>query len=261
MAKHSNIKLNKGLGQHFLKDEEVLRKIFWSLEQKVDKSIPLVEVGPGAGALTHFLKDKKKYKLVEYDTRWANYLKEKYPNLKDRILNVDFLKLKLSELFDEMAIVGNFPYNISSQIIFKVLDYKENVAFVFGMFQKEVAQRICSKPSKKAYGIISVLIQAFYETEYLFDVPKEAFNPPPKVVSGIIVLKRKEKLSLACNEKFFKQIIKLSFGQRRKTLRNSLKSLIKNDKVKELEIFNKRPEALSVDAFINLTNILEFQTT
>lgn len=256
MAKHSNIRLNKALGQHFLKDEEVLRKIVWSLEKEVGKSIPYVEIGPGAGALTQYIKDKKEYKLIEFDTRWANYLKEQYPNLKDRILNVDFLKIDLDTIYKEMAVIGNFPYNISSQILFKVLDYKENVPFVFGMFQKEVAKRICSKPSNKSYGIISVLLQAFYETEYLFDVPRESFNPPPKVTSAIIVLKRKEKLTLPCNEKFFKQIIKQSFGMRRKTLRNSLKSLIKNDKIKELDVFNKRPEALSVDAFVNITNIL-----
>lgn len=257
MAKHTNIKLNKGLGQHFLVDEEVLRKIFWTLEQQIDNDIPIVEVGPGAGALTKFLKNKKEYTLIEYDTRWAKHLKEKFPKLKDKILNEDFLKLELDTIYNSMAVVGNFPYNISSQILFKVLDYKENVPFVFGMFQKEVAKRICSKPSNKAYGIISVLLQAFYETEYLFDVPREAFNPPPKVTSGIIVLKRKKKLTLACNEKKFKQIIKLSFGQRRKTLRNSLKPLINNEEIKKLEIFNLRPEALSVDAFVNLTNILD----
>lgn len=256
MAKHSNIKLNKGLGQHFLKDQEVLRKITRTIEDNVQNNIPLVEVGPGAGALTQFLYKKEGLKLIEYDTRWANYLINKYPNLKDTIYNVDFLKIELDTIYDSMAIVGNFPYNISSQILFKVLDYKINVSIVIGMFQKEVALRICSQPSNKSYGILSVLIQAFYETTYLFDVPREAFNPPPKVVSGVLMLKRKEKLELPCNEKFFKQIIKQSFGKRRKTLRNSLKQFIQTEEIKQLEIFNKRPEALSVDAFVNLANIL-----
>ncbi len=256
MAKHSNIKLNKGLGQHFLKDQEVLRKITRTIEENVPDNTPLVEVGPGAGALTQFLFKKEGLKLIEYDTRWANYLINKYPNLKDTIYNVDFLKIELDTIYNSMAIVGNFPYNISSQILFKVLDYKINVPIVIGMFQKEVALRICSQASNKSYGILSVLIQAFYEATYLFDVPKEAFNPPPKVVSGVLMLKRKEKLALPCNEKFFKQIIKQSFGQRRKTLRNSLKQFIKTEEIKNLEIFRKRPEALSVDAFVNLTNIL-----
>jgi len=257
LAKHSNIKLNKGLGQHFLTDAEVLRWIVWSIDDNLKEKIPFVEVGPGAGALTHYLQNREGYKLIEFDTRWADHLKEKFPKLKEQIYNVDFLKMELDTIYSSMAIVGNFPYNISSQILFKVLDYKENVPFVLGMFQKEVAKRICSTPGNKSYGILSVLIQAFYEAEYLFDVPREAFNPPPKVVSGVLVLKRKERLTLPCNEKFFKQIIKQSFGQRRKTLRNSLKSLIPNDKIKELEVFNLRPEALSVDAFINIANMLD----
>lgn len=238
-------------------DDEVLRKIVWSIDNELKEDIPFVEVGPGSGALTHYIKNRPGLKLIEFDTRWAEHLTNKYPNLKESIYNVDFLKLDLTTIYDSMAIVGNFPYNISSQILFKVLDYKENVPFVLGMFQKEVALRICSKPSNKSYGILSVLIQAFYEATYLFDVPREAFNPPPKVVSGVLVLKRREKLTLPCNEKFFKQIIKQSFGQRRKTLRNSLKSLIKTEEIKALSIFDKRPEALSVDAFINLANILE----
>lgn len=257
MAKQHDIKLNKGLGQHFLTDNEVLRKIVWAIDDNIKEDIPFVEVGPGAGALTQFIYKRKGLKLIEFDTRWAELLANKYPNLKDSIYNVDFLKTELDTIYNSMAIIGNFPYNISSQIMFKVLDYKENVPYVLGMFQKEVALRICSKPGNKTYGILSVLLQAFYEAEYLFDVPREAFNPPPKVVSGVLVLKRRKQLTLPCNEKLLKQIVKLSFGQRRKTMRNSLKALIKTDAIKELSIFDLRPEALSVDGFVNLTNILE----
>jgi 16S rRNA (adenine1518-N6/adenine1519-N6)-dimethyltransferase len=257
LAKQHNIKLNKGLGQHFLKDTEVLRKIVWAIDENLEEDIPFVEVGPGAGALTQFIYKRKGLKLIEFDTRWAELLKEKYPSLKEAIYNEDFLKMDLRTIYNSMAVIGNFPYNISSQIMFKVLDYKENVPFVLGMFQKEVGLRICSKPGNKTYGILSVLLQAFYEAEYLFDVPREAFDPPPKVVSGVLVLKRRDQLTLPCNEKFLKQIVKQAFGQRRKTLRNSLKSLIKTDEIKELSVFDLRPEALGVDGFINLTNILE----
>lgn len=257
MAKQHDIKLNKGLGQHFLTDQEVLRKIVWAIDDNIKENIPFVEVGPGAGALTQFIYKREGLKLIEFDTRWADLLKEKYPSLKDAIYNVDFLKTELDTIYSSMAIIGNFPYNISSQIMFKVLDYKENVPYVLGMFQKEVGLRICSKPGNKTYGILSVLLQAFYEATYLFDVPREAFNPPPKVMSGVLVLKRKEQLTLPCNEKLLKQIVKLSFGQRRKTMRNSLKALIKTEAIKELSIFDLRPEALSVDGFVNLTNILE----
>ena len=257
MAKHSNLKLNKSLGQHFLRDENVLFNIVKAIDDNVEKKIPIVEVGPGAGALTKFLHQKENFKLVEFDTRWAAYLLKEYPSLEGRIYNEDFLKMDLKEIYNKMAIVGNFPYNISSQILFKVLEHKEIVPTVIGMFQKEVAMRICSKPKSKAYGILSVLIQAYYDAEYLFDVPRESFHPAPKVMSGVLILRRKEKLNLACDEKFFKRLIKMAFQQRRKTLRNSLKQLIFSDDIKQLEIFNKRPEALDVDAFINLTNILD----
>lgn len=236
----------------------MLQKITDTINSKVSAEGNIIEVGPGAGALTAFFSKRKNYSLVEFDQRWADFLKNKYPDLKDNIHNVDFLKLDLNTIYsNEKAIVGNFPYNISSQIMFKVLDFKESIPVVVGMFQKEVAERICSKPNSKSYGILSVLLQVYYDAEYLFDVPREAFNPPPKVISGVMSLTRKPNLMINHNEKFFKQVVKLAFGQRRKTLRNSLKALIKNDEVKNLEIFNKRPEALSVDAFINLTNILE----
>lgn len=258
MAKHGKIKLDKSLGQHFLNDQYVLQKITDTVNSKIGEEECIIEVGPGAGALTAFFYKRVNYSLVEFDERWSDFLKNKYPNLKDHIYNVDFLKMDLHTIYNgQMAIVGNFPYNISSQIMFKVLDFKESIPVVIGMFQKEVAIRICSGPNSKSYGILSVLLQVYYNAEYLFDVPKEAFNPPPKVTSGVMSLTRKPNLRINHNEKFFKQVVKLAFGQRRKTLRNSLKALIKNDEVKNLEIFNKRPESLSVDAFINLTNILE----
>lgn len=257
MAKHSNIKLDKSLGQHFLNDQFILEKIANLININIPENENIVEVGPGAGALTNYFYKRENYSLVEYDQRWADYLLTKYPNLKGRIYNEDFLNLNLDTIYSRMAIVGNFPYNISSQIMFKVLDNLEKVPTVIGMFQKEVAERICSGPGSKNYGILSVLLQVYYEAEYLFDVPKEAFNPPPKVTSGVMILRKKEDIQIFHNEKFFKQVVKMAFQQRRKTLRNSLKALIKNDEVKDLEIFNKRPEQLSVDAFINITNILE----
>jgi len=257
LAKHSNIKLDKSLGQHFLNDAHILEKIVDAINRNIDAKENIIEVGPGAGAMTAYLYKRENFSLVEFDQRWADYLLTKFPNLKGRIYNLDFLKLELDTIYNSMAIVGNFPYNISSQIMFKVLDYQEKVPVVLGMFQKEVAERICSGPSSKDYGILSVLLQVYYEAEYLFDVPREAFNPPPKVVSGVMVLRRKQNLHINHNEKFFKQVVKMAFQQRRKTLRNSLKALIKSDEIKELEIFNKRPEQLSVDAFINITNILE----
>lgn len=256
MAKHSNLKLNKALGQHFLTDQAVLQQIVKAVDTFIAPEENTVEVGPGAGALTQFIHTRQNFKLVEYDSRWVKHLAEKFPSIAPCIINEDFLKINLNQVYENMAIVGNFPYNISSQIMFKILDYKENVHTVVGMFQKEVAQRICATPKNKQYGILSVLLQAFYEAEYLFDVPREAFNPPPKVVSGVLVLRRKENLHLACDAKKFKQVVKLAFGQRRKTLRNSLKSILPNDEVKAMDIFNKRPEALSVQEFVALTQLL-----
>lgn len=257
MAKHQHLSLKKSLGQHFLKDEQVLLQIVDEIK-KTCGNLPLVEVGPGAGALSKYFLEYPNYRLIEFDERWVTFLKEQYPTLKDKIIQKDFLQLNLDDILTApTAIVGNFPYNISSQILFKILDYKDNVPFMVGMFQKEVAERVCSPEGSKAYGIISVLLQAFYETEYLFDVPREAFNPPPKVVSGVMKMTRKSNASLPCNEQKFKSVVKLAFNQRRKTLRNSLKSML-NDNIKTLEIFDKRPEQLSVEAFVNLTNIIDW---
>lgn len=236
----------------------MILRIYNSVEQHCS-GLPLLEVGPGSGALSNFLKHKENYKLVEYDDRWAEFLPNEYPELKDKVINVDFLQYDLNLPFEEnYAVVGNFPYNISSQIVFHILEYKDKIPASLGMFQKEVAKRIASKEGSKEYGILSVLTQLYYEVEYLFDVPREAFNPPPKVISGVMVMKRRT-VDFEVNHAFFKSIVKIAFGQRRKTLRNSLQQFIKNDAVKALDIFNRRPEQLSLEAFINLSNMLETQ--
>jgi 16S rRNA (adenine1518-N6/adenine1519-N6)-dimethyltransferase len=258
LVKHANLKLNKSLGQHFLTDKQVLQQIVAAINIHA-ADLPLVEIGPGAGALSSYLKNRSDYRLIEFDNRWASYLPETFPELKDKIINEDALQVDFSKVFSgEFAVVGNFPYNISSQILFKILDNKAQVPAMVGMFQKEVAERVCSKEGSKAYGILSVLIQAFYEVEYLFDVPREAFNPPPQVISGVMMMKRKDSQTLPCNEVLFKNLIKTGFNQRRKTLRNCLKPFL-NENIKDLEVFDMRPEQLSVEAFINLTNIIEYR--
>lgn len=258
MARHQDIRLNKGLGQHFLQDKYVLSRIYDAIEEYAG-DWPLLEVGPGAGALSAYLVERDAYKLVEFDSRWVNHLKQEYPSLKDKIIEADFLELDLEEVFDSSyAVVGNFPYNISSQIVFHILDNKNKVPVMLGMFQKEVAQRICASEGSKAYGILSVLTRLFYEPEYLFDVPREAFNPPPKVISGVMVMKRRAT-DYDIDFAFFKQVVKMAFNQRRKTLRNSLKQLLHKDEVKALAIFDLRPEQLSLDGFLNLVNIISTQ--
>lgn len=260
MAKHQHIHLNKALGQHFLTDSAVLQAIFDAIEAHCEE-LPLLEVGPGAGALSELLKHKRHYKLVEYDKRWAEHLTSSFVELRDKVINQDFLQMNLDEAFIEpFAVVGNFPYNISSQIVFKVLDYKDRVPVMLGMFQKEMALRICAPEGSKTYGIISVLTQLYFEPKYLFDVSPEAFNPPPKVVSGVMVMKRRAK-DFEVNPSFFKSVVKIAFNQRRKTLRNSLKQFLQDEALKALPIFNLRPEQLSLHAFINLTNILESKQT
>lgn len=253
MARHQNIKLDKGLGQHFLKDQMVLNKIYDAVKTHTN-GMPILEVGPGGGSLTKLLLNEKQFKVVEFDNRWANLLATTYPNLE--IINQDFLQLDLQSIFtNQYAVVGNFPYNISSQIVFHIIDNKDKVPVMVGMFQKEVAQRICSGSGTKDNGILSILTQLYYDTVYLFDVPKEAFNPPPKVLSGVMAMKRRTH-DYDVDFTTLKSIVKMAFNQRRKTLRNSLKSLIKNDDIKNLSIFDKRPEQLDVRAFINLTEIL-----
>lgn len=251
------VKAKKHLGQHFLKDLNIAQKIADTLSLKNYKKV--VEIGAGMGVLTQFLLKKDvDVHIVEIDKESVAYLEANYPALRGKIIADDFLKYDVAGYLSEpFAIIGNFPYNISSQIIFKLLEIREFVPEFSGMFQKEVAERICEKPGSKTYGILSVLTQAFYEAEYLFSVSESVFNPPPKVKSGVLQLQRKENFTLPCDEKLFFSIVKNAFGQRRKTLRNSLKSfLLDNDELKNLPIFDKRPEQLSVEEFIEITQMI-----
>jgi len=250
------VRPKKYLGQHFLKDKKIASNIVDSL--KGDDVSKVLEIGAGTGVLTEFLLKKRFITyVIEIDRESVIFLKRNYIQLQDKILEEDFLKFDLKSYFnEEIAIIGNFPYNISSQILFRVLEFKEMIPEVVGMFQKEVAERIASKPGSKVYGILSVLMQAYYDIEYLFTVDENVFIPPPKVKSGVIRLKRKENFSLDCNEKFFKQIIKAGFNQRRKTLRNSLKQITGIIDTSDL-IFNQRPEQLNVSEFVYLTNFID----
>ena len=252
-----NVKPKKYLGQHFLNDENIARKVVDSLSLCNYSNV--LEIGPGTGVLTKYLIKKKiNLKLVEIDSESVEFLKAQLFIDPLIILEHDFLKLDLSDIFTEnFAIIGNFPYNISTQIIFKTLEYKSSVPELIGMFQKEVAERICEKKGSKKYGILSVLTQAYYDTEYLFSVPASVFIPAPKVVSAVIRLKRKEQIEIKYNEKLFFKVVKLSFQQRRKTLRNSLKSFNLSDILREDAIFDLRPEQLSVKDFIYITDLID----
>lgn len=253
-----NVRPKKSLGQHFLKNPEICERIASELTLHGNYK-KVLEVGPGTGALTKFLLQRKEFEtsVIEIDEESIAYLKVHFPELKERIIEGDFLRLDLSGLFAEpFAIVGNFPYNISSQIVFRIIDFKDNIPEMTGMFQKEVAVRFASGPGNKDYGIISVLAQAYYDIEYLFSVDEHEFIPPPKVKSGVIRLKRKFGVELGCDDKKFKLIVKTAFNQRRKTLRNSLKSLLPPDFSTTEKIFDLRPEQLSVDQFVELTKLI-----
>lgn len=248
-----NIRAKKHLGQHFLHDDHTAQKIVDGLKSNCET---VVEVGPGMGVLTKKLVTKNipEFYVVEIDSESVVYLQEALPELSPNILETDFLKMDLSEIAtSNMAVIGNFPYNISSQILFKVLDYKNVVDEVVGMFQKEVAQRIACKPGTKEYGILSVLIQAWYQVEYLFSVSKGVFAPPPKVESGVIRLTRNKTNSLNCDEKLFVKVVKTGFNQRRKTLHNSLKALGLGNITLPEKFEKERPEQLSVADFVELT--------
>lgn len=252
----------KHLGQHFLKDDSVSMRIAEAIADEIPVKYVL-EIGPGMGALTkHLLRyDEFETSVVEIDTESVEYLEEHYPELSGKIFERDFLREDLSGYFqgDKFAVVGNFPYNISSQILFKVLDFKNQVPLVVGMFQKEVAERVAEKPGSKKYGILSVLLQAYYDIEYLFTVDEHVFIPPPKVKSGVIRLIRNDVQKLDCDEKLFIRVVKTTFNQRRKTLRNSLKPLINELQSPintEDELFQRRPETLSVEEFISITQRL-----
>lgn len=262
----NEVRAKKFLGQHFLKDENIAQQIANTLSFKGYKNV--LEIGPGMGVLTKYLLQKQiNLTVMELDRDSVAYLnstfKEEHPEnitpTNFQIIEADFLKIDLSVYFKEnqFAITGNFPYNISTQIVFKTLEWRNQIPEFTGMFQKEVALRICAKEGNKVYGILSVLAQAFYYAEYLFTVLPHVFNPPPKVESGVLRLSRKENFTLPCSEKLFFSVVKTSFGQRRKTLRNSLKSLSLSDNLKEDTIFDKRPEQLSVQEFISLTQKIE----
>ncbi|WP_372775837.1 16S rRNA (adenine(1518)-N(6)/adenine(1519)-N(6))-dimethyltransferase RsmA [Mangrovibacterium sp.] len=254
------VRAKKNLGQHFLKDQNIARKIVDSLHAEQVSNV--LEIGPGMGVLTQYLLEKENFTttVVEIDTESVDYLKKHFPSLEERIISKDFLRMKLDDYFQEnFAIIGNFPYNISSQIFFKVLEYKNQIPEVVGMIQKEVAERLATGPGSKTYGILSVLLQAYYDIDYLFTVHEQVFIPPPKVKSGVIRLTRNDREKLDCDERLFVQLVKAAFNQRRKTMRNSLKQFLRDDELKANELFNLRPEQLSVAQFESLTRLIENQ--
>lgn len=259
----SPVKAKKYLGQHFLKDEEIAKKIAYTLSMEGYTNV--LEIGPGTGVLTKYLLQRSMNLVaMELDEESVIYLNHSFQlehneilqqNNSLEVIQADFLKYNLSTLFNKepFAITGNFPYNISTQIVFRLLEIRNRVPEFSGMFQKEVAQRICAKEGNKTYGILSVLVQAFYHAEYLFTVNPEVFDPPPKVESGVLRLVRKDDLTMDCDEKLFFRVVKTGFNQRRKTLRNSLKIFNLSDNLKEDAIFDRRPEELAVAQFIALT--------
>ncbi|WMN06166.1 16S rRNA (adenine(1518)-N(6)/adenine(1519)-N(6))-dimethyltransferase RsmA [Marivirga arenosa] len=252
------VRAKKHLGQHFLKDQNIANKIVESLSghQSYNK---LLEIGPGTGVLSDILIQQNIYDLLfmDVDQESIDYLKDQHPDYSDQFILEDFLRMDVSKYFNEpFGIIGNFPYNISSQIFFKVLEYRNQIPEVVGMIQKEVGERIASKEGNKTYGILSVLIQAFYDVEYLFSVPPNVFNPPPKVTSAVLRLKRNETETLDCDEKLFFRVVKQGFNNRRKTLRNALKSFDLTTEQKSLDLLDKRAEQLTVNDFVELTNLL-----
>jgi 16S rRNA (adenine1518-N6/adenine1519-N6)-dimethyltransferase len=247
--------LKKSLGQHFLKDENICKKIVDVVDANLTNHAvhQLVEVGPGGGAITKYLLQLPNinFKAVELDAEKVAFLEATYPAIQQKIIHENFLDIQ-APFENQFIVVGNFPYNISSQILFKVLEWKEQVPVVIGMFQKEVAQRVAAKPNSKAYGIISVLLQAYYDVTYLFDVTPDSFTPPPKVMSGVIQLQLRNSLYNVKSDKAFVQLVKLAFNQRRKMLRNAVKSVFSAEVLQD-EIFNKRAEQLSIEDFAALT--------
>lgn len=251
-----DVRPKKHLGQHFLVDQNIARKIVAAMSNDINA---IVEVGAGMGVLTQYLLPEfgKKLVVIEIDKESVDYLHENFKDLDDRhLVEGDFLKSDLSALAAcKVGVIGNFPYNISSQIFFHILDYRECVSDVVGMVQKEVAERISAAPGNKVYGILSVLLQAWYDIEYLFTVNENVFNPPPKVKSAVIRLTRNGKQTLGCDERLFVRVVKQAFNQRRKTMRNSLRPMLNEDIINN-QIFDKRPEQLSVDEFVELTRLI-----
>lgn len=247
------LRAKKHLGQHFLKDENIARKIVESLSQPCDA---LLEIGPGTGVLTKYLLQLPliKFLAIDVDRESVPYLKRTFPESADRFIEGDFLRIPVDKLFDtSFSVIGNFPYNISTQILFRVMEFRNQIPEVVGMFQKEVAERIAAPPGSKTYGIISVLLQAWYDIEYLFTVSSDVFVPPPKVQSAVIRLKRNRVQSLGCDEKLFVLVVKTAFNQRRKTLRNGLKSFKFIHDIQLEELFTKRAEQLSIEEFAFIT--------
>jgi 16S rRNA (adenine1518-N6/adenine1519-N6)-dimethyltransferase len=252
----SLVRAKKHLGQHFLTDKNIAAKIVDSL-RPANRYTQVLEVGPGMGILSDFLLQKSEYQtsLIDIDTESYLFLQKKYPQLAERLINADFLEMDFNSVFSgPFAIIGNFPYNISSQILFKVLDSRQQVVEVVGMFQKEVAERCTAKAGSKEYGILSVFLQAYYKVEYLFTVKAGVFNPPPKVLSAVIRLTRNEVQQLPCDEKLFWQVVKAGFNQRRKTLRNALSALINKEAMANEAMLDLRAERLTVNDFVALTN-------
>ena len=252
------VRAKKHLGQHFLNDETIAQKIADTLT--LNGYHKVLEIGPGMGVLTKYLLEKPiETFVIEIDTESVAYLQKHYPKLDGKIISKDFLKYNLTEVLgtEPFAIIGNFPYNISSQIVFRLIQYRAQIPELVGMFQKEMAVRIVSPPGSKDYGIISVLTQAYYKGELLFDVDRSSFKPPPKVQSAVIRLERKPQMSLDCSESLFKSVVKQAFNQRRKMLRNSLKSLFPQSDLMTDPFFNQRPEDLSLDDYISITKQIE----
>ena len=257
-AEKMEVRAKKALGQHFLTDQRIARQIVDALEPGAGPR-GVLEIGPGMGVLSQYLLEREDIdlKLVEIDAESVAYLQSHFPGMPGRLLQADFLKMDLLKTFDgPLRIIGNFPYNISSQIFFKILDHKDLVPEVVCMIQKEVAERIAEPPGSKTYGILSVLLQAWYDIEYLFTVGPGAFAPPPKVQSAVIRLRRNARTELGVDERLFKNVVKTAFGQRRKTLRNSLKPLLQGGRSTDAPVFDLRPERLGVEDFIDLCRLL-----
>lgn len=258
------VKPKKNLGQHFLTDLNIARQIADTVDACPD--IPVLEIGPGMGVLTQYLVEKpREVKAVEIDTESVAFLYDKFPKLRENILGEDFLLMDLTKVFDgkQFVLTGNYPYDISSQIFFKMLEYKDLIPCCTGMIQREVAQRMAAEPGSKTYGILSVLMQAWYNVEYLFTVDENVFNPPPKVKSAVIRMTRNDVTDIGCDEKLFKRVVKTVFNQRRKMLRVSLRQIFNTGKPTngfyEQDIMTKRPEQLSIAQFVELTNMVEAQ--
>jgi 16S rRNA (adenine1518-N6/adenine1519-N6)-dimethyltransferase len=250
------VRPKKSLGQHFLHDRQIAERISQSIS---DDTESLLEIGAGTGILTEFLLKKKiDFKTIEIDDESVAFLRKAFPDIKNKLIEGDFLKLNVHDIFDKpFCVIGNLPYNISSQIFFKILDEKNHIPEMVCMIQKEVAERIAEKPGSKTYGILSVLIQAFYNVEYLFTVHENAFTPPPKVKSAVIRLTRNSVQHLNCDEMLFKKTVKATFNQRRKTIKNSLKLITDDKKLPENRFLSMRPERLSVSDFVELSNLVE----